>query len=111
MKRITINRWAYIVVVVLVTIGVGVAQETGFTLTQLGLALALPALTYPMGVLGSLCALPLIYTGIATVGEAHLIASPIYAIAGWLQWYVVYPKLFGKRINSTFDSDATRRSI
>lgn len=106
-----INRWAYMAIVVLVTIGVGVAQETGFALVQLGLALALPALTYPMGLIGSLCALPLIYAGIATVGEAHLVASPIYAIAGWLQWYVVFPKLFGNRFNSTFDSDTTRQSI
>ena len=99
MKRIKINRWVYMVVVAFVTIGVGVAQETGFVLTQLGLVLLLPVLTYPMGVLGSLCALPLIYAGIATVGEAHFVASPIYAISGWLQWYVVFPKLFCKRFN------------
>lgn len=99
------------VIVVMVTIGLGVAQETGFTWVEIGLALALPALTFPIGLFGTLCTFPLIYSGIATMGEAHLLASPIYAIAGWLQWYVVYPKLFGKRSHSTFDADATRQSI
>jgi hypothetical protein len=41
-----------------------------------------------------LSALALIYPGIATVSEASLIAGPIYAVAGMIQWYVLLPKMF-----------------
>jgi hypothetical protein len=96
MKTIFLHRWLYITVVLLVAVGAGIAQEMGSVVLQFIFVLALPVLTFPLGVLGAICTLPLIYYGIATPSEAHMIAAPVYAIAGWAQWYIVLPRLFGK---------------
>jgi len=93
-----LNRWVYMVVVATVTVAAGIAVESG-GIAALGLALLLPVLTFPLGVVGALCALPLIYFGIATPSEAHFIAAPVYAIAGMLQWYVLLPRLVAGRSN------------
>jgi hypothetical protein len=97
MKNILLHRWFYIAVVVLVAVGSGIAQEYSSVVLQLLQAILLPVLTFPLGVLGALCTLPLIFYGITTPAEAHMIAAPVYVLAGWAQWYVVLPKLFGQR--------------
>ena len=96
---------AYVSVVTVVAAGMGIAQQFGDTVAQVALALALPALTFPMGLFGALCALPLIYFGIATASEAYVVTAPVYAIAGWLQWYVVFPRLFANRGGSSLNID------
>jgi hypothetical protein len=105
MKQLSINRWAYLSVVTVISVGMGIALQFGDTVAQVALALALPALTFPMGLFGALCALPLIYFGIATTSEAYIVAAPVYAVAGWLQWYVVFPKLFANRVHSPLNTD------
>jgi hypothetical protein len=97
MKNILFHRWFYIAVVVIVAVGSGIAQENSSVVLQLLLGILLPVLTFPLGVLGALCTLPLIFYGITTPAEAHMIAAPVYAVAGWAQWYVVLPRLFGQR--------------
>ena len=87
----------YMVGVILIAICGGFVEELGSPLARITFALFLPVITFPMGALGALCALALIYPGIATASEAIFIAGPVYAIAGMMQWYVVLPKLFGLR--------------
>jgi hypothetical protein len=53
-------------------------------------------LTYPAGVAGIFAAFPLLYFGIVTPTEALLILGPISLAAGYLQWFVVIPRLFGR---------------
>src|SRR5262249_29255132 len=53
-------------------------------------------LTYPAGVAGLLVAFPLFYFGIVTPTETLLILGLISLAAGYLQWFVVIPKLFGR---------------
>jgi hypothetical protein len=100
-----LNRWIYMVVVTIVAIAEGVATENP-GVTAMGLALLLPVLTFPLGVVGVLCALPLIYFGVATPSEAHFIAAPVYAVAGMIQWYVLLPHMFAKNFNRQFNLDA-----
>lgn len=95
-----LNRWYYMVVVAIVAVATGAATESR-SIAAVGIALLLPVLTYPLGVIGALVALPLIYTGIATPAEAHFVAAPVYAIAGMFQWYVLLPRLVAKRSDLT----------
>jgi hypothetical protein len=97
MKNILLHRWFYIAVVVSVAVGSGIAQENSSVVLQLLLGILLPVLMFPLGVLGALCTSPLIFYGITTPAEAHMIAAPVYAVAGWAQWYLVLPRLFGQR--------------
>jgi hypothetical protein len=53
-------------------------------------------LTYPAGVVGMLAAMPVLFFGIATPIESLLISGPISLAAGYLQWFVVIPRLFGR---------------
>jgi hypothetical protein len=89
-----LNRWVYMVLVVLVAIASGLALEARNPFVSIGLALLLPVLTFPLGVIGALCVVPLIYLGIATPSEANMLAAPLYAVAGMLQWYVLLPRLY-----------------
>ena len=91
-----LNRWTYMIVVAIVAVAAGVAMESR-GIAALGLALLLPVLTFPLGVVGAFCALPLIYSGIATPSEAHVIAAPAYALAGMFQWYVLLPRWIARR--------------
>ncbi len=91
--NIKLNRWVYMVLVVLAAVAAGVAVEFG-TLAGMCAGLLLLMLTLPAGVLGLLCAVPLIYSGMATPSEAYFIAAPLFALAGMLQWYVLLPKLY-----------------
>ena len=60
-------------------------------------------LTYPVGAIGSLCAMALIYLGIATPKEAFVVAAPVFAIAGYMQWCVFLPRLFRRGYIRTRD--------
>lgn len=111
MKQLFIRRRAYICQVTLIAVGTGVALQYGDTVAQVALALALPALTFPIGLVGALCAMTLIYSGIATTSEALVVAAPIYAAAGWPQWNVMFPRLFASRGDAPLNIDLkTRRN-
>lgn len=106
MKRLAINRWVYMTIVAIVCIAIAilVGEYTGeesvaMTLARLALLLALPALTFPMGLIGAVSVLALIYSGIVTPFEAYFLSMPIFVISGWLQWYVVLPKIYKARLN------------
>jgi hypothetical protein len=113
MKRITVNRWVYIAVVAAVCVGqvlvqilelVAGLQEAlpglvSFILSnqlvvQTALVMVMQTLTYPLGVVGWLSAFPLYMEGILTQGEFLVAVALVSAVAGWLQWYVVLPRLF-----------------
>ena len=64
-------------------------------LTALGMQ-TVALLTYPAGVVGTLAALPAVFFGIVTPIESLLISGPISLAAGYLQWFVVIPTLFGR---------------
>jgi hypothetical protein len=64
-------------------------------LTALGMQ-TVALLTYPAGVVGTLAALPAVFFGIVTPIESLLISGPISLAAGYLQWFVVIPRLFGR---------------
>lgn len=87
------NRWIYMLAVFIAAFVAGLAVEL-HNAASIPLALVLPVLTYPMGVIGAAIALPLIYSGIATPTEAFFLSAPVYAFAGMLQWYVVLPRVF-----------------
>lgn len=102
MRRLKINRWAYLALVLLTSVVTGLTVEFRSPVAMV-LVLALPALTFPLGVVGSLVTLPLIYTGIVTVSESYVVAAPFSAIAGMLQWYYIFPRLFSsnRAVNRT----------
>jgi hypothetical protein len=52
-------------------------------------------LTYPAGVVGILIAMSAIFFGIATPIESLVFFSPVSFAIGYLQWFVVVPRLFG----------------
>ena len=104
-----LNRWVYMVIVVIVSIAAGFAIESRNIVALGGFVLLLPVLTFPLGVVGSLCALPLIFLGIATPSEAYTVAAPIFALAGMVQWYVLLPRFIAKRSNLALESDGSDR--
>lgn len=92
------NRWLYILAVVGACTASGLAMESGpHFLVRLGTGLGPVLLTYPAGVFGILVAMPLIYYGVATPSEAYLLASPLLALGGYLQWYVSIPWALHRR--------------
>ena len=93
--RAPVNKWLYALAVVGACVAAGLASEPApHYLVRLGVGLAAGALTFPAGLVGLFVATPLIFSGIATPSEAFAIASPVYAVAGYLQWYVVLPRIF-----------------
>jgi hypothetical protein len=100
MTRLKISRWVYFIGVTSLGIGAGVAGSTGdgsgasisFALGSLLMAV----LTYPAGIVGTLCCFVLIYHGLATQAEVLALFAPVYAMAGVIQWYVVFPKIFSR---------------
>ena len=105
--KIGINRWVYIalgavascgpIAVVFAKLfypGIGIELDDAI-LSTIGFQ-SLAILTYPAGVLGTLVSIPAIYSGFVTPTEALLIAGPIAIAAGYLQWYVVIPRVFGR---------------
>ena len=60
--------------------------------------LLIAALTFPAGMLGSLAVIGLVLSGVATPEEAILLAIPVYAVAGYLQWFRLFPALYSRRV-------------
>ena len=100
------KRWVYVTLCTLAWLvpqAVAAAQIAfpgfGTVIPEQGLmALAMEAvalLTYPAGIVGILAALPAILFGIATPIESLLISGPISLAAGYFQWFLVIPRLFG----------------
>lgn len=99
-----INKWLYVSTVLVVCIVQGMVNDYSTSLpsdsssiiailSSLGVVL----LTYPAGAIGLAVSLPLIFTGIATITEGNLLAAPVVALAGYLQWFVVFPRLAMRR--------------
>lgn len=108
--KIRINRWVYFALGTVASSGpiaVVFAQlfypGTGIELDDAILSTfgfqSLAVLTYPAGVLGILISLPPIYSGYVTPTEALLIAGPIAIAAGYLQWFVVIPRIWAEHPN------------
>ena len=108
--KIRINRWVYfamgavascgpiaVVFAQLFFPGIGIELDDAI-LSTFGFQ-SLAVLTYPAGVLGILVSLPPIYSGFVTPTEALLIAGPIAIAAGYLQWFVVIPRIFSRAPN------------
>jgi hypothetical protein len=100
-----LTRWVYMALVAIVAVAAGFTVEHGGA-AALALALLLPVLTFPLGVVGALCALPMVYLGIATPAEANFIAAPVYAVSGMVQWYIFLPR-YAVRKFSTKALDAS----
>jgi len=81
--------------IVVVAIGMGWPVTDGMAA---GIALLLiPILTYPAGVVGTVFFLIVSLTGITTLTEGMALAAPIFAGAGYLQWYVILPKVYSRK--------------
>jgi hypothetical protein len=104
------NRWVYftlgalacctpIAIVLIQFIFPALADELNYTILASFGFQSLAVLTYPAGVVGTLVVLPTIYFGFVTPTEALLIAGPISLAAGYLQWFVVIPRIFGRAPN------------
>jgi hypothetical protein len=122
MKRISINRWVYIVTVLAVTVGLGHLLSFAFLQTSqlassnlhwyglIALLLLLPLLTFPLGIVGLAFTAPFISSGIFETSEAFVVASPIFAIMGYFQWYFLYPRFFGRPHHSAPNTDSSPSS-
>jgi hypothetical protein len=97
-----INRWIYIAICLiagaLLAFATGVSENpaTGHSENPLYLAAAtllIWVLTHPAGILAQAVSMPLIYNGIATPSEAFVMALPVAVAMGYVQWYVVVPRL------------------
>jgi hypothetical protein len=86
-------RWVYTLGVLLIGFSAGLYPTDEMTLHFALTAQLLMLLTYPFGIVGTLAYMPLIYTGIATPAEALAASSPLFALAGWLQWFRALPWL------------------
>ncbi len=101
MHRLKLSPWLYFTTVTVIGIGLGVIAATvdnseGRISLAVGVLL-LSMLTYPAGIIGTLCGMPLIFMGLVTPAEALAISAPVYAISGTLQWYVILPRVFARR--------------
>jgi hypothetical protein len=105
--NVKIKRWVYVTLgtlawfAPLAVVSVQAALPASRTMASENLLVALSVqavalLTYPAGAVGMLATLPAIYLGIATPAEAMVVAGPISLAAGYLQWFVVIPRLFGR---------------
>lgn len=101
-----INRWTYLSTCliggVLLASATGVSENptTGISSSPMYLVAAtllVWLLTHPAGILAQAVSMPLIYTGIATQSEAFMVALPVAMAMGYVQWYVVVPRLLRRR--------------
>ncbi|MDQ7746271.1 hypothetical protein [Hydrogenophaga pseudoflava] len=67
----------------------GVAEMLG----AIGGLLALAVLTFPAGVVAVPLWWLLVWNGIATPSEGVAAVMPVFTVAGYLQWFVLVPKL------------------
>jgi hypothetical protein len=89
-----LNRWTFVAIVLLgVAALASAAGVTGNDIYLVSGTFFVATLTYPTGLVAQLVALPLLYLGIATPAETLALCSPLYALAGYLQWYVFVPRL------------------
>lgn len=51
-------------------------------------------LTFPLGSVGAAACATLIYSGLTTPEEAIVLAAPLYAVAGGIQWFHLFPAIF-----------------
>ena len=72
-------------------VGEQLVQAVGYCFAA---SVLISLLTYPAGSLALLVAIPLAYHGIATIGEAFFLMLLIAMGLGYLQWYVVLPRVF-----------------
>lgn len=73
--------------------------------------LAMAVLTYPLGALATLLFVVPPYFGWLTPTESLMAVAPLYALCGYLQWYVLVPRWFrGQRGASLESPGATRAS-
>ena len=62
----------------------------------LGLAVFyLAVLTYPLGAVGSLVWLALVFSGVVSNAESLFLAAPVHVLLGYVQWFKLVPKAFG----------------
>ena len=59
--------------------------------------LLIPILTYPAGVVGTVFFLIVTLTGLTTLTEGMVLAAPVFVGAGYLQWYVILPKVYRRK--------------
>jgi len=62
---------------------------------SLGL-LVVQVLTYPAGAVGTVLWLVLVLTGLTTPTEGIALLAPVFAGAGYVQWWVMLPKIYGR---------------
>ena len=122
-RKLSLSRWTYVVLCVLacvtpivlafVQVGLGlltpVAAHDDLLFALAGSFMAI-VLTYPAGVVGTFVSWVTMYFGFLTPTESVLLAAPVYLGAGYLQWYVLIPKYFRLRPNSTLNADTPRSS-
>lgn len=88
------NRWLYISVVAVVpTLLAVVAAFMHEPLFLAAAGMLVGVLTYPIGAIGTLVTMPMLYLGIATTEEGIFITSLVVAPLGFMQWYVLLPRL------------------
>ena len=106
-RRFRVPRWAYWLVGILSAVAPlvfavatdmtsGRATSSDAAFASVG-ALFLAVLSYPMGVVGTLCVAGLQMTNLVTPTESVALCAPIFLALGHLQWYLVIPRLFSSR--------------
>lgn len=92
-----LNHWIYVAIVLVGTIGLATAAAVIDARIQIAGNLFAAALTHPAGLIAQGLSLPLVYMGIASQEEALALCAPIYAFAGYLQWYVLLPRFLRRK--------------
>lgn len=112
--RLRMNRWIYFILCVIASCAPFALGFLGMTFPELGAELSesiisiitvlgfqgLAVLTYPAGILGTFVSFLAILFGYTTPLEALLVAAPFSITAGYLQWFVVIPRIFAGSPNS-----------
>ncbi len=96
-----LNPWIYVAIClfgsVLLVIASGVGEDGSMATLErpwffVAATLLIWLLTHPLGVLGQVLLMPLVFMGIATPVDAFLAALPIAVGMGYVQWYIVVPR-------------------
>ncbi len=106
--RLRMNRWIYFILCVIASCAPFAVVYLGMSFPELGAELnesmitalgfqGLAVLTYPAGILGTLVSFPAILLGYTTPLETLLVAAPFSIAAGYLQWFVVIPRIFARQ--------------
>lgn len=100
-------RWLHVALVLATGLSLAINPSDGGELRLAVTVQLLMLLTYPLGVVGSMCAFALIYPGIATPAEAYAVSTPLFVIAGYLQWNLLIPRLAGTKPSQSFPQNET----